>query len=123
MPLDEPMVPRAVLLLLHVPPAVASDIVTVEFTQTIGVPVIDAGSGLTVIAFDEVQPPGSVYTIFRLPAATPVTTPDTDPTVANDVLLLLHVPPVEVLARVIVAFTHTADGPVTAAGCGFTVIG
>ena len=37
------------------------------------------------------QPPVTVYTMFALPAATPVTTPD-DVTVAIDVLLLLHDP-------------------------------
>lgn len=38
------------------------------------------------------------------PAATPVTIPVLLPTVAIDVLLLLHVPPVTVLENVVVAF-------------------
>lgn len=62
--------------------------------------------------------------MFAVPAATPVTMPALapEPTVAIDVLLLLHVPPVEVLLRVIVAATHTLFGPVIGVGTGFTVI-
>jgi hypothetical protein len=57
-----------------------------------------------------------------LPALTPVTTP-VDETVASPILLLLHVPPVVVLARVVVEPTHTFTVPVIAAGAAFTVIG
>jgi hypothetical protein len=52
-----------------------------------------------------------------VPGATPVTTPDVF-TVALVISLLLQVPPVDVVAKVIVAPTHTDDGPVTGAGCG-----
>jgi len=60
--------------------------------------------------------------IFAVPAATPDTIP-VEPTVATDVLLLLHVPPVAVSARVIVDPTQTLDDPVIAGtvGNGLTV--
>ena len=47
-PEGEPTVAIAVLLLLHVPPVVASPSVVVAPAQTLVVPVIAAGAGLTV---------------------------------------------------------------------------
>ena len=47
-PDDEPMVPMAVLLLLHSPPGLASLKMNDEPTQMYGAPVIAAGGGLTV---------------------------------------------------------------------------
>jgi hypothetical protein len=47
-PVDEPTVPMAVALLLHTPPDVVQPSVVVLPTQTVAVPVIDAGNGLTV---------------------------------------------------------------------------
>ncbi len=57
-----------------------------------------------------------------VPAATPVTTPDAS-TVATDVLLLVHAPPLTASERVIVAATQTLDEPeiVPAFGNGLTV--
>ncbi len=52
----------------------------------------------------------------------PVTTPLPEPTVAMDVLLLLQVPPVDVLDNVEVPPTHTVVPPVMTAGNGLTVI-
>jgi hypothetical protein len=43
--------------------------------------------------------------------------------VASAVLLLLQIPPVVASASVVVDPAHTVVAPVTAAGCGFTVIG
>ena len=49
--------------------------------------------------------------IVTLPAATPLTTPVPAPTVATDVLLLVHVPPGVVFVKVVVAPAHTVDEP------------
>jgi hypothetical protein len=49
--------------------------------------------------------------IFVVPAFTPVTTPVPAPTVALDVLLLVHVPPPGLLLSVVVLPTHTAAVP------------
>jgi hypothetical protein len=53
--------------------------------------------------------------------ATPVTTPEEEPTDATSVLLEDQVPPVEVVAAVMVAPTQTLVGPVIASGNGLTV--
>ena len=53
-------VPRAGLLLLHVPPGDASVNVMVWPTHTAGGPRIGAGNGLTVTVNDAVQEVGSV---------------------------------------------------------------
>jgi hypothetical protein len=62
----------------------------------------------------------SAYVIVAVPALTPVTTPDAVPTIATPVLLLLHVPPVEASARVVVLPTHVVSVPVTGS-IAFTV--
>ena len=58
-----------------------------------------------------------------IPPEIPVTTPVPATTVAIPVLLLLHIPPVELLLRVTVAFTQTTAVPVIDAGNGLTVNG
>ena len=59
--------------------------------------------------------------MFVVPAATPFTIPESKPTVAVPVLLLLHVPPTASLS-VIFDPAHTFIVPVIAAGNGLTVI-
>ena len=59
--------------------------------------------------------------IFAVPAATPVTTPLPDPTVATPALPLFHVPPPASLS-VMVRPTHTGVFPVIEVGVGLTVI-
>jgi hypothetical protein len=83
-------------------------------------PVISEGSGLTVIAFVREQPIPIVYEIVNVPAATPVTTPSVS-TVPIAMSLLLHVPPVVIVANVVVLPRHTVDAPVIVAGNWFTV--
>jgi hypothetical protein len=56
-----------------------------------------------------------------VPALRPVTTPAAD-MVPTAGVLLLHVPPVVVLASVVVPFTQMLVMPVMTAGSGFTVI-
>ena len=55
-----PIVASAMLLLVQVPPVVASVNVIDEPTQTAVEPAIDAGIGLTVNGHNDVQPPGMV---------------------------------------------------------------
>ena len=60
--------------------------------------------------------------IVAVPAPTPVTTPDNEPTVATPVPLLLHVPPEDASNNVVDVPAHIVVKPVTAPGSGFTVI-
>jgi hypothetical protein len=57
-----------------------------------------------------------------VPAATPITTPVPEPTVATPVLPLLQVPPLALLLNVVVLPMHTDAVPVIVAGTGFTVM-
>jgi hypothetical protein len=63
------------------------------------------------------------YDMITLPPDTPVTIP-VAPTVAIEVLLLLHTPPGVPSVNVVDAPTHTLDAPeiVPATGNGFTAI-
>lgn len=61
--------------------------------------------------------------MVAVPAATPVTIPVPDPTVAITVLLLLHAPPVVASLSVVVWLTHAVVAPVIADGSAFTVTG
>ena len=121
LPLEDPMLALAELL-VHTPPATELVSVVVAPTQTVGIPPMTEGAGLTVIIFVTPQPVGNVYDIAVAPVTTPVTTPVPEPTVAIPADALLHVP-VLLLVAVIVAPTHTADGPAMGDGNGFTVIG
>jgi len=56
-----------------------------------------------------------------VPAAIPLTRPVFEPTVASNVLLLVHVPPPELFVSVVVAPTHTVLAPPIVAGEVFTV--
>jgi hypothetical protein len=61
--------------------------------------------------------------IIVLPAVTPLTTPEPEPTVATGVLPLLHIPPAVASDNVIVdPPSQTATVPEIAEGAGFTVI-
>jgi len=60
MPEPEPAVATAVLLLVHTPNGEASASAVVEDTQTLVMPVIAAGNGLTVNTEVVIQPVGSV---------------------------------------------------------------
>ena len=109
------------MLLLQVPPAVASVRVIVDDSHTALLPPIAAGSGLTVAVAVTIQPDGNVYEIVALPAVPPVTTPDglTDATPA---LLLDHTPPLVLWLRLVVEPEHTLSVPPIPAGVGNTVI-
>lgn len=106
--------------LLQVPPGVALVKVVVNPTQTLAVPVIAAGSALTVTTVVDVHPPGNVYVIVAAPALTPETTPLDDPTTATDVVLLFQEPP-PAHASVIVLPVQTFVGPVMGPGADTTL--
>ena len=55
-PVKVSIVAIAVLSLVHVPPAEASERVVVPLTQTLGQPEIAAGAGFTVAITKEMQP-------------------------------------------------------------------
>lgn len=59
--------------------------------------------------------------MFALPAATPDTMPDPEPTVATPVLLLVHVPPDGEELSVVLAPVHTEAVPDIAPGVVLTV--
>ena len=88
--------------------------------QTVELPTIGviAGDALTVIVvfavlgqFKGPPPPPAEYSIFTVPAATPVTTPVVLSTLAIVGSLLFHLPPVVASVTVIVLPVHTAVGP------------
>ena len=108
--------------LLQVPPGVPSVSVMVDATQTCDGPLIEAGSGFTVIVLERVQPvPNAVQIMVTVPTETPVTIPLLLPTTAIADELLLHVTPGVVVVRVMEEPTHTDDGPPISAGSGSTV--
>jgi hypothetical protein len=112
------MVATEGLLLTHVPPVVGDNVIVLS-TQTAAGPE-STGNARTVTAeVVFVQPvEANVNVKVGDPGATPVTTPSLV-TVANALLLLVHVPPV-VGDNVIVLPTQTAAGAATT-GRGFTV--
>ena len=121
---DAVTVATPVLLLVHVPPAVASVSGVVNPTQTDNVPVIAGGKGLTVTTtVGAIQPVGNVYVMVAVPAALPVAVvvllgPSMTETLP---LLLAHVPPAVTELRLVVKPWHTVSMPVIADGFGLTV--
>jgi len=114
-PVTAPVVPTVaipVLVLLHTPPVGPSARVTTEPTQTLGVPVIVPGDVATVTVAVAV-PAGAVYVIIEVPGVTPVTTP-ADVIVATPGVPLVHVPPADVSASVVVDPAQTVVVPVIA---------
>ena len=83
--------------LLQIPPVVVLNKLVVRPTQTDVIPVIGftVGNGLTITAVVVALQPVVLLVKVKvtLPEATPVTSPELV-TVAFDVLLLIHVPPV-----------------------------
>ena len=108
------------VLLLDQAPIPGSLSSVVAPAQTVAVPEIADGNGLTVTIIVFVHPVGAVKIIADVPATTPPITPVADPAVAMDVLLLAQVPGPEASVSVVVDPAHTVAMPVIAAGCGFT---
>ena len=109
------------MLLLQLPPLVASVSVVVEPTHTCVKPPIVAGKGLTVNTRVVKQPAGKVYVITAGPTVTPVTTPEAEPTDATPEALLVQRPPDTELVNVVVRPRHTLFEPPIADGEGLTV--
>ena len=120
-PLPDPAVAIDVLLLIHVPELETSARVMVDATHTGVLPVIAAGSVLTVTVAVAAQP-ARVYDIVVVAgAATPDTIPEDVPMVAAAVLVLVQTPPEGVLDRVAVPPRQTLKEPLIAAGEGDTL--
>ena len=109
------------VLLLHMPPEVASDSVTVPPVHTVGLAgSIDPGAVFTVATVLAEQP-AIVYLIVAVPTVLPVTTPPAE-TEAMPEALLLHAPLAVASVNVAVPPKHTVTGVgVIAAGVGLTV--
>jgi len=112
-PVAEPTTATAVFPLLHVPPPVVLFNVLAAPAHIVIVPVIADGGSATVITSVPWQLPPRLYVIEEVPAVIPITIPEERPTVATDVSLLAHVPPLNVLLNVVVAPMHTEERPVT----------
>src|ERR1043165_6530422 len=82
----------AIASLLQVPPGSVLVNVVVKPWQTTGTPPIDTGVWFTVTAAVVIQPVGSVYVTFVVPAELPVTRPSAEPISAIADELLLQVP-------------------------------
>ena len=120
-PEAEPMVATAVLVLLQVPPEVASLNVVVKPTHTVEVPEIAAGKGLTVTLVTARHPVLSTYEITATPPVIPVTVPEVASMVAIAVLELLHVPPPGRSVRKVMEPAQTVVVPLMAKGVVLTV--
>jgi hypothetical protein len=127
MPLAEPIVPAAVLVLLQLPPVPVVESVVVLPMQTVLDPLIvpASGNGFTVnarVAVADPQPLVTVYVILITPAEIPVIFPPAS-IVPIALLLLDHVPPpVPLDENVTAPVTHIFATPLTdpASGSGFT---
>jgi hypothetical protein len=117
MPVTGSMVSMVISALVHVPPD-GELVYSVELKlQNALLPTIGDGSGLTVDTTVLEQPvTGSVYIMLAVPNVRPDTRPD-ELTGATAGLLLLHVPPVLVVASNEVKPIHTPGLPVIVAGC------
>lgn len=121
-PLDAPTVASVGLLVLHVPPPVASLSDVVNAWQTVAVPVMDDGLGFTVkTVVDVAHPFPRLYVIVAVPLVTGQVTPVDEPTVATDVAELVKVPPAGVALSVVQVPMQVLPGPVMAPATGFTV--
>ena len=89
---------------------------------------MDNGKGLMVnVAWAAHPVELAVYVIVAVPPATPLTTPDADPTVAIPPLAALHVPvplapPPAGSLNAVVDPAHNTLIPLMAGGSGFTVM-
>ena len=92
---------------------VAVSVVELPIQMAAFEPALIVGNPFTVTTVITL-PPERLYEMFAVPAATPVTTPVAEFTVAIPVLPLLHVPPLVALLNVVVLPTHTVAVPVVA---------
>ena len=121
-PVEEPTVANAVLLLLHVPPGVATVNVVVCPTHTLLAPLTDVGGATIVTVRAAMQLVESVYVIVAVPVVMPFTTPDEEPMVATDGLPLLQVPPEVASLSMVVMPVQAYANPDIGEGSGLTVM-
>ena len=119
-------VAMSVAPLLHTPPLAPAVNMVTDPAQTLATPGTAPayGSGLTVttvLAFATPQPLVTVYNMFAMPCAIPVTTPEAF-TVAIAVASLLHTPPVAPAVKVITDPTQTVAAPGIAPALGSGLI-
>jgi hypothetical protein len=107
-------VPTTGVLLVHVPPGVASDNVIVAPAHMLPAPVMAAVKAVTVTTIVAGVQPETVYDIVVVPALMPVTVP-VEPTVATDVVPLVHVPPGVTSDKVVPVPAHKLPAPVMGA--------
>jgi hypothetical protein len=116
------MAATAVLSLLHVPPGVVLDKVSVAARHVAMLPVIAEGTGFTVSVWPIAhRVTGSVYSMIAVPTATPPTMPD-EVMEATLTSLVVHMPPGVASLKVTVEPTQTDAGPDMGAGKGRTRI-
>jgi hypothetical protein len=95
----------------HEPPVVAHARVIVPPAHADPVPVMAAGIAYTLTIAVTVVP-ANEYVMVDVPADIPITTPLAEPIVATAGVLLLHEPPVALLANVVVAPIQVVSVPV-----------
>lgn len=110
------------MLLLQVPPGVASLKVIRLPKQADGEPDIGFGCGSTVTTVPVAQPVPKVYDTIVVPGAMPATVPVLAPIVPIAAVLLLQVPPAVLLPRVVVWPWHTSGMPLIVPGTALIVI-
>ena len=123
-PVADPTVARAVLLLLHTPPPAASfSVIELPTTTDVGPVIVPApGSAYTVATAVTKQPVVVVYVSVVVPVDTPVMIPLELPIVATDVVLLLQLLPLVLGGNMLVEVpTHAATGEAIAGGRALTV--
>lgn len=114
-------VATAGVLLLHMPPEVASDRVTVPPVHTVGLAGSIAPGAVLIVATVLAEQPEIVYLIVAVPTALPVTMPPAE-TEAIPEALLLQAPPGVASVKAAVPPKHTVTGVgVIAAGVALTV--
>ena len=99
-------VATVVLLLLQVPPVVASANTVPAPRQILGAPVMPTGGAFTVKTTEDEQPVPSVYTTVVVPGFTPHIVPP-EVMVATDGEVLNHEPPGEPSVRVMQELMHS----------------
>jgi hypothetical protein len=112
-PVPDPTLATAGVLLLHVPPGTDSVNVSVLPAATVAAPPIGAGSGSTVTVIVALVPT-KPYDIVTTPGAKPLST-NTPPTMEKSAIvgsLDDQSPPLEESLSVIYEPTHTRFGPV-----------
>lgn len=120
-PEKRPIDATLVLVLVHVPPEVASERLLVTPVHAARDPVIAAGKGLIVTIFVAKHPVLKVYEITLVPGDTPVTMPLPAPTVATELVPLVHVPLEDASESAIVDVTQVSVDPVIGDAIGNTV--